>query len=224
MKIVGIATDFTFDMFKQGGYNFIAPVLEEDGRYFLQTHKSKEIYELIEMASHIHPSIRDNWLKGYFEIQERDGKDLGTIYNTEFMFMEYEPMLGDEDMLRKVDDAFHIQEGVDLSGDKIVMGFSLDEDVFIGNPGFIISQIEILIPKAQTAEEFDILYRIYGMAQEFEKMGQVLKEALDANLGPIEQLRWLNLGTSYEVTMQVEAAIKAFKEAKGPKGIALTKE
>lgn len=224
MKIAGIAEDLTFDMFKKGGYNFVAPVFEYNGKFYIMTHKSKDIYELIEMAERIEESKRDAWIRGFLEIQDRDGKDIGSIYNNAYIFLEYEPMFCDDDMLREVDDTFHIQPDINLSGENIVMGFSLDEDVFIGNAEFIIGQIEVLIEHPKTDEEFDILYHIYAMAQKFDKMKEIIEAALAADLKPIEKVKWVGIQSGYEVSMQVEDAIKAFKAEKAPKGVTLTKE
>ena len=224
MKVAGIAKDLTFDLSKKDGYNFVAPVFEDNGKCYIMTHKSKDIYELIEMAERIEEEKRDTWLRLFLEIQDRDGKDIGSVYNNAYVFLEYEPMFCDDDMLREVDDTFHVQPDIDLSGDNLVMGFSLDEDVFIGNAEFIIGQIELFIAKAHTDEEFDILYHVYAMAQKFDKMKEIIEAALVADLNPAEKVKWVGIQSGYEVTMQVEEAIKTYKAKKKKENVTLKKE
>ena len=224
MKVAGIAQDLTFDVLKQGGYNFIGPVLEDDGNYYVLFHKAEEINALIEMTEEIDEHLRDDWLKGFLKLQDQEGKDIGSIYKHEYVLVPYEPDLCGENMLREVDETFHIQPDMDFSGAKMILGFTLDNDVFIGNSGFIIGQIELFIDKPQTAEEFDILYHIYSMTEQFVKMGKVIKDALQANLSIGESIKWTALAESYKVSMQVEYAIKNFKDEKKRKNVSLTKE
>lgn len=223
MKVAGIARDLTFDPFKQGGYNFIGPVLEDDGKYFTLNHRAEEINKLIEMAERIEESKRYSWIRVFLAVQEQNGKDVGSIYNHEYVFVPYDSDFCGENMLREVDEAFHIQPDMDFSGDKMILGFTLDNDVFIGNSSFIIGQIELLIDKARTDEEFDILYHIYAMTEEFEQMEQVIKEALQADLNLMEGIKWMQLAESFKVIMQVEETIKAFKAKKTNKNVTLVK-
>lgn len=116
-------------------------------------------------------------------------KNIGSIYNHEYIFVEYDPMSIDEKMLIEVTKTFHVQLDIYLSREKFILGFSLDEEVFIGNVEFIIGQIELLIDKALTDEEFDILYRIYGMAKQLEQMRQVIKEDLKTYLDPVKRFK-----------------------------------
>ncbi len=214
MQVAGIARDLTFDIFKKDGYNFIAPVLESEGKYFIQSHKDESIYELIDMVRNISSSARLEWLNGYLELQEKAGCDVGSIYNHSYKLVEYEPMFFDDDMLRKRDESFHVQPDIDVSGETLILGFSLDNDVFIGNPHFIVGQLEILIDEAKTDEEFDILYRVYGMSEQFEQMRKVINAALTTDLGIRELMKWKQLGEDLDLTMQVEETVKNFKATK----------
>lgn len=223
MELAGIARDLTFDMFKKDGYNYVAPVFMRNGKYYIQAHKDESIYSLIDMVENINESERDEWLKSYLKLQETLGKDVGSISNHSYKFVEYDPIFGGDDMLRKRDETFHIEPEIDSSGEQLILGFSLDEDVFIGNAHFIISQLEILIGNAQTDEEFDILYRVYGMSEQFEQMGVIIKKALAANLKSFERMKWLHLAESYKVTMQVEKVIQDFKCKNSNKNVSLTK-
>lgn len=223
MKVAGIAEDLTLDMFKKHGYNFVAPVMERNGKYYIQSHKDEGIYKIIEMAELIDDNMRDAWLRIFLEMQDKKGNDVGSIYNHEYEYVEYHPMFLGDDMLRKRDETFHVQPDIDLAGEKLILGISLDDEVFIGNAHFIVSQLEILIGKATTDEEFDILYRVYGMTEQFEQMGSLISEVLMSDLNLYERDKWMSLRHNYEVTMQVEDVIRDFKSKKDGKNPSLIK-
>lgn len=61
-------------MFKTSGYNLVVPVLEYDGKYYIQNHKDESMYKLINMAENVDKSLKDAWIKKFLEFQEKDEK------------------------------------------------------------------------------------------------------------------------------------------------------
>lgn len=50
MKITGIATDLTLDLTKTEGFNFVAPVIKNDGKYYIQRFDGEDFNYLLEMV------------------------------------------------------------------------------------------------------------------------------------------------------------------------------
>ncbi len=208
MKVIGIAEDLTYDYFKTGGYNLVAPVLESDGQKYIQHLKDDSIINLVEMVSHIPRENRESWLSDYLDVLDMSEEEIKEKYTRSYKYERYDTSILGEDEIRRVDETIHIQPDMEISDAKMVVGVSLDEDVFIGNETFILNQLLLLMGSPKSDEEFDILYKVCNMTGRYIDMGMVIDAALNANLSARIKGKWRNYQDDYELIKDVEETIK----------------
>lgn len=213
MKITGIATDLTLDLTKTEGFNFVAPVIKNDGKYYIQRFDGEDFNYLLEMVVSYADDDEDieEIINNYLKMTQKELKDIGSAHNRKYKLVEYEPDFGRMDFLKKRDETFHIEPDLDINPNSLILGISFDDDIFIGCSSFIISQLELLVGDELTVEEMDILYRVYGMSEQFDKMEEMIDKALDSPLEFGDFLDWQHRKKHHEIELKLESIIEARK-------------
>lgn len=213
MKVAGIATDLTLNPLKRQGFNFVAPVFESDGKYFIQRHYDETFYALTDMINDYAEDEEDfdDIIAHFLDMTGKKIEDIGSMHNRIYKFVEYEPEFGDMDCLKKVDETFHIQPDIEINPEKLILGISLDDDVYIGSKTYITQQLELLVGEELTIEEIDMLYRVYGMSGEFDKMAEMIDKALNSPLNMMDYLDWQNRKRHYEWEVKLEELVSSKK-------------
>lgn len=213
MKITGIATDLTLDLTKTEGFNFVAPVIENDGKYYIQRFDGEDFNYLLEMVVSYADDDEDieEIINNYLKMTKKELKDIGSAHNRKYKLVEYEPDFGNMDFLKKRDETFHIEPDLDINPESLILGISFDDDIFIGSPSFIISQLELLVGDELTVEEMDILYRAYGMSEQFDKMEEMIDKALDSPLEFGDFLDWQHRKKHHEIELKLEGILNSRK-------------
>ncbi len=221
MKIAGVAKDLALILDKPKGYNFVTPVIEDEGKFYIQRHQNEIIYNIVDIFMNMDDENEmQEWLDAFLPSIDDVPNKIGSIYNRKYKLVDYEPEFGDMDNLDHVDERFHIEPDLEINPEKLILGISYNEDIFIGSAGFIVTQMELLVGSDLTLEEVDLLYRLYGMAEQFDKMAEMIDKALELTMGTIVYFDWIYRKNHFEVEMKTEKLINAYNQ----KRYALTTE
>lgn len=216
MKVAGIATDLTLDPLKTHGFNFVAPVIEKDGMYYIHRHNDETFYTLTDMLDQYADDEEDFYeiVAHFMEMTGKTYDEIGSMHNRKYRFVEYEPEFGDIECLKKVDETFHIQPDLEVNPEKLIMGISFDDDIYIGSQTYITQQLELLVGETLTIEEIDILYRVYGMSGQFDKMAEMIDKALNSPLNMMDYIDWQHRKNHYHMEVKLEQLVNANKGKK----------
>lgn len=209
MKIAGIATDLTLDPFKKHGFNFVAPVIEEDDKLYIQRHKDETFYTLTDMIVEYADDDEDinDIINNFLEMSGKTLKDIGSMKNRKYKLVEYVPEFGDMDCLKRVDETIHVEPDLEIDPEKLILGVALDDDIFIGRPSFITQQLELLVGDNLTLEEVDILYRVYGMSGDFDKMAEMIDKALEMPIDMISFIDWQHRKYHHSIEVKLDELV-----------------